>query len=95
LIEDSTLSTEYSDRAEFHEQHYHALLDKVRRHPADEDSLEVVIVKETIKLKTLLRVLELKRKHRRPLHDHTQRMVDARYAKLLRLRNHDYDRWRP
>lgn len=86
------LSAELADARKAKLFKYDSLLDKVRRHPGDNDSLEVQIVEQTINLKKLFEMVK-QRKWERKLNHATRTVVKARYENLMKLRRSDHDRF--
>jgi len=88
------LSAELADARKAKLFKYDSLLDKVRRHPGDNDSLEVQIIHQTIHIKKMVEIVRRTKLRKKYLMQKvTQTLVKARYENLMKLRRSDHDRF--
>lgn len=87
------LSAETSDAKDLTRYHQESMLDKVRRHPGDTTSLEVIITQQLITFKRLYKVFKRDKDSRKRLRPRIEMLVRHRYDNLMKLRRSDYDRF--
>jgi len=87
------LSAEFSDPWDLVRYHQGSILDKLRRYPGDETSLEVTIAQETFTWKSLHAAFKYNKNNRKKLKPVLVFLERERYEKLMRLRLSDYDRF--